>query len=124
MKLSIHRIFQVFGEGEAESRLWPMLRAAAQAGRDVEMTPGAQIRDFVPAEVVAEQLLRACERQDIIPGIALIENVGSGQPRTVREFAEEWWQRWNGQGRLSFGVKPYRAGEVMRYVPALPPLPS
>jgi len=39
LRLSIHRIFQVFGEGEVESRLWPSLRKAAASGADLEMTP-------------------------------------------------------------------------------------
>ena len=47
MRLSIHRIFQVFGEGEHETRFWPSLHRAAQAGDDFEMTLGEQVRDFI-----------------------------------------------------------------------------
>jgi nucleoside-diphosphate-sugar epimerase len=118
LQLSIHRIFQVFGEGEAESRLWPSLRDAARAGRDFEMTPSEQIRDFVPVEEVARQLLAACH-EEISPGEPLVRNLGTGQPRSLRDFAEEWWARWQAPGKLIFGAKPYRAGEVMRYVPKL-----
>lgn len=118
LQLSIHRIFQVFGEGEAESRLWPSLREAARAGRDFEMTPSEQIRDFVPVEEVARQLLAACQERTP-PGEPLVKNLGSGQPRRLRDFAEEWWARWQAPGKLIFGAKPYRVGEVMRYVPSL-----
>jgi len=118
LQLSIHRIFQVFGEGEAESRLWPSLREAARAGRDFEMTPSEQIRDFVSVEEVARQLLAACQER-IPPGEPLVKNLGSGQPRRLRDFAEEWWARWQAPGKLIFGAKPYRKGEVMRYVPSV-----
>jgi nucleoside-diphosphate-sugar epimerase len=116
-QLSIHRIFQVFGEGESENRLWPSLRRAALAGEDMTMTPGEQIRDFVPVEQVASALLDACTNMAVQPGVAAIVNVGTGQPQTVRQFAETWWAKWSATGKLHFGVHPYRDGEVMRYVP-------
>lgn len=118
LRLSIHRIFQVFGEGEADSRLWPSLRRAALAGEDLEMTPAEQVRDFVPVEDAAAQLLSACHR-DVPPGIPLIQNLGTGRPQTLRAFAEDWWREWSATGRLVFGAKPYRDGEVMRYVPEI-----
>jgi nucleoside-diphosphate-sugar epimerase len=118
LELSIHRIFQVFGEGEASSRLWPSLRDAALAGRDFEMTPSEQIRDFIAVEEVARQLLGSCHLS-VPPGEPLVRNLGTGTPQTLRAFAEDWWARWNATGTLIFGAKPYRAGEVMRYVPQL-----
>lgn len=118
LSLSIHRIFQVFGEGEAESRLWPSLRRAAAAGEDLPMTPGEQIRDFVPVEGVAKQLLAACDLEPPI-GEPLIANLGSGRPQSLRDFAAYWWEQWGAKGELKFGALPYRSGEVMRYVPLL-----
>jgi nucleoside-diphosphate-sugar epimerase len=118
LQLSIHRIFQVFGEGEESNRLWPSLRAAARSGQDFAMTPSEQVRDFVTVEKVSKELLRAC-RITPHPGVPIVKNVGSGTPQTVRAFAERWWDFWGAQGRLLFGAKPYRQGEVMRYVPEL-----
>jgi nucleoside-diphosphate-sugar epimerase len=115
LRLSIHRIFQVFGEGEADSRLWPSLRKAALAGEDLEMTPAEQVRDFVPVDEVAGQLLEACA-DDVERGVPHIANLGTGTPKSLRAFAEDWWGEWNANGKLIFGVKPYRSGEVMRYV--------
>lgn len=118
LRLSIHRIFQVFGEGEAESRLWPSLRRAALAGEDLEMTSGEQVRDFVPVEEVARQLLDSCMTESD-SGMPLIVNLGTGNPQTLRAFAERWWQHWSASGTLIFGAEPYRANEVMRYVPCI-----
>lgn len=117
VRLSIHRIFQVFGEGESENRLWPALRRAALAGEDFSLSPGEQVRDFIPAEEVAAALLDACTGLEVEPGIARILNLGTGQPQTVRQFAERWWAKWNATGKLLFGTQAYRPGEVMRYVP-------
>ena len=124
MELSIHRIFQVFGEGESENRLWPSLRRAALAGEDFAMSPGEQVRDFVPVEQVAASLLTACSHRPAEAGRACIENIGTGRPQTVRQFAEHWWAKWQATGTLHFGVKPYRDGEVMRYVPKIESTPK
>ncbi len=124
LTLSIHRIFQVFGEGEAEARLWPSLRRAALAGQDLEMTPAEQIRDFIPVEDVAARLLAACLRTDVRSGFPVIENLGTGHPQSLREFAETWWKHWNATGKLKFAAKPYREGEVMRFVPELKRKPN
>ena len=118
-RLSILRIFQAYGDGEADGRLWPSLRRAAMAGKDFPMTAGEQIRDFVPAESVAAQLLAACSDETVKPGEARIRNVGSGRPQSVREFAEACWHQWNASGELKIGEIPYRRNEVMRYVGAV-----
>lgn len=118
-QLSIHRIFQVYGEGETASRLWPSLRQAAQSGADLPLTPGEQVRDFIAVGEVAAKLLSACADVSVEPGVAKVENLGTGRPQTIRQFAETWWNHWGAKGRLLFGATPYRAGEVMRYVPLI-----
>ena len=118
LELSIHRIFQVFGEGEPENRLWPSLKQAAEVGADFEMTGGEQIRDFVPVAAVASRLLATCG--DKLPqGKPSFHNLGTGQAQTLKKFSEHWWREWGAKGQLIFGVNPYRVGEVMRFVPAL-----
>lgn len=119
LSLSYHRIFQVYGEGEADSRLWPSLRRAALAGEDFPMSPGAQVRDFTPVEVVAEHFARELSAAAPLRGEPCVRNVGAGKPITTLEFAEHWWNVWLAKGKLQPGALPYRAGEVMRYVPKL-----
>jgi nucleoside-diphosphate-sugar epimerase len=117
--LSYLRLFSVFGEGQHEENLWPMLRRAARAGEDLPMTPGEQVRDFVSVERVATELLAACADPSVKPGVPRVRNFGSGHPQTVRQFAEHWWRRWEAPGTLQFGALPYRTGEVMRFVPQI-----
>jgi nucleoside-diphosphate-sugar epimerase len=118
LRFSLLRPFQVFGEGELATRFWPALRAAALAGKDFPMTAGEQVRDFVPVEQVAARFL--AELADPPPaGEPRVANVGTGRPQTLRAFAEEWWGRFGATGRLLPGAVPYRANEVMRYVPEI-----
>lgn len=117
VQFSYHRIFQVFGEGEAETRLWPSLKKAALAGEDFPMTAGEQIRDFIAVEDVAHYFLEACLKDNLIAGKPEYYNVGSGQPQSILEFSRYWWEKWQAKGKLLKGKIPYREGEVMRYVP-------
>lgn len=112
------RPFQVYGEGEAPNRFWTSLRAAALAGEDLPMTAGEQMRDFIAVEDVAKALVEACVWHQDTPA-AETWHVGTGQPRSLLEFGQFWWAHWQAKGRLLPGALPYRAGEVMRYVPSV-----
>jgi UDP-glucose 4-epimerase len=117
LELALLRPFHVYGEGEAVPRFWPALRQAALAGEDFPMTLGEQVRVFTPVEQVAAAFVAAVTRTDIQPGKPVIENLGRGQPQTLLAFAEHWWRVWGATGRLLPGRLPYRANEIMRYVP-------
>ena len=123
MSLSIQRIFQVYGPGEAETRLWPSICNAANKSEDFPMTNGDQIRDFIHVQAVASQLISECER--IIgqsqPTIQ-IANLGSGNPQTLYSFCFQIWNETAAKGRIVRGALPYREGEIMRYVPDLTPV--
>ena len=118
--VSYQRIFQVFGEGEAESRFWPTLKKKALSGENMIMTSGEQIRDFINVcevsrllELKLQSLINSSEPSFVI------ENLASGQPQSLKEFAEFWWAKWNATGKLEFGELPYRRNEVMRFVPEI-----
>jgi UDP-glucose 4-epimerase len=117
LQLSYLRLFSVFGVGQHEGNLWPMIRRAALAGENLAVTPGDQVRDFIAVEHVAAELLAAASDESIEPGVPRVRNVGSGRPQTVRQFAEHWWREFGAQGTLLVGELPYRNDEVMRYVP-------
>ena len=104
-KVQLHylRIFQVFGEGENEKRLWPSLKKAALAGEDFLLTGGDQIRDFTPVDKVVSYLIQSLKFDKINYGHPIITNIGTGQPKTLRQFAEYWWHKWAAKGKLKFG---------------------
>jgi len=116
LRLQVLRIFQVFGEGEAPTRFWPSMRAAALAGRDFPMSAGVQIRDFIPVEEVARQFLAALAFDDVEAGRPQIRNVGTGKGLSLLEFAQQWWTIWKASGRLLPGQIGLRPGEVARLV--------
>ena len=115
--MQIMRIFHVFGEGEAETRLWPSLHKAAIAGDDFEMTKGEQVRDFINVNDVVQHLVAALQFDSIIAGRPKVHNVGSGFPQSVLEFCSFWWKKWEARGNLKPGSLPYQKNEVMRFVP-------
>lgn len=119
LQLSYLRLFSVFGVGQHEGNLWPMIRRAALGGENLSLTPGEQVRDFIGVEHVAAELLAAAGDEAVEPGVPRVRNVGEGRPQTVRHFAEHWWREFGAQGKLLVGELPYRSDEVMRYVPQL-----
>lgn len=119
LELTILRPFHIYGEGEAASRFWPSLHAAARAGLDFPMTAGQQVRDFTPVSLVAERIHAELMRPDLIPGQPAIRNVGTGVPQTLENFARSCWANAKAPGRLLVGAVPMRANEVSRYVPLI-----
>jgi nucleoside-diphosphate-sugar epimerase len=117
MSLIYGRIFSAFGEGQFEKNLWPSLKKSALEGSDFEMTPGEQIRDFIRVEDVAGWFIQALEHISLQCEISSFWNVASGSPISIREFCENWWQKFQARGQLLVGALQYREGEIMRYVP-------
>jgi len=119
VKLQILRLFQVYGEGEQESRFWPSMRKAALNGQDFAMSSGEQVRDFINVADVARSLVKNLRFEDVELGIGKIRNIGSGKSQTLRDFAELWWERWGAKGKLQIGSLPYRKDELMNLVPLI-----
>lgn len=120
LELVLLRIFQVYGEGELETRFWPSLRRAALAGEDFPMSAGDQVRDFIHVADVAAAFVASLSREDVSAGVPRVENLGSGQPQTLARFAEEQWRRFGATGELRLGEVPMRRHEVMRFAPRIP----
>lgn len=119
VEMIVLRPFHVYGEGEANNRFWPSLKQAALDGADFPMTDGKQVRDFIPVQSVARKFLTSLNRHDLKKGNPVIENVGTGNPRSLLKFAEDEWASLNAAGMILPGNKEQRKNEVMRYVPAV-----
>ena len=115
LDLTILRLFQVYGPGELESRLWPSLKKAATDGVDFPMTLGNQVRDFIHVQDVAKIILSETVSNKQSEG-PKIRNVGTGIPCTLADFANKWWNEWGARGQLRLGMLPYRGDEIMRIV--------
>lgn len=115
LKVLIVRPFQVYGDGEAETRFYPSLIKAALSGQDFSMTLGEQIRDFIKVEDVAKKIWML-DSYPIIGGIPEIINMGNQKATSIKQFAEYWWERLDAKGILKIGALPYRKNDVKRYV--------
>lgn len=122
VELAYLRVFSAFGDGQFEANFWPALKKAALAGNDFPMTSGEQVRDYMPVEDVASCFWTVVTRTVLTPGRPLTANVGSGRAVSMRDFAEEWWARFQAAGSLQIGALPYRSNEVMKFIPLVSPL--
>ena len=79
------RLFTVYGPGEHDGRLLPSILGASRDGATLQLTEGAQRRDFAYVEDVAEGLLRLGV-SDVAAGDVV--NLATGTMQTVRTFVE------------------------------------
>ena len=106
------RLFYLHGDGQAASALLPQLQRALDAGAtSFAMSGGEQLRDYLPVEEAAEDLVRlALARRD--HGIV---NICSGRPIAVRALVEGWLAERGRSIALDLGRYPYPAHEPMAF---------
>lgn len=121
VSLKILRLFQIYGPGELETRLWPSLIKAAQENCPFDMTLGEQLRDFLHVHAVSAILLSEIKKTLASTRQIIYQNVGSGKATSIAEFASNILSQQKSSALLNLGALPYREGEVMRYIPDLKP---
>ncbi len=120
VSMSFQRIFYVYGDGENPTRFYPLINKAAEQGKDFEMSNGDQIRDISEINYVVKSLYKEAVRMYKSKRFDVrIQNVGTGNNLSIKDFALKIWEKNNANGKLKFGKVPYRDGEIMRYVPIL-----
>lgn len=108
----VARPFLTYGPGQEGGMFIPALLRACLEGRDFDMTPGEQTREFNFVGDIVEGLLLAA----LTPAaLGEIINLGSGREVTVRETAELIVRLTGSKTVLKLGALPYRAGEAMRF---------
>ena len=102
------RIFYPYGEGQNPKSLYPsLLRAINQNNLSFPMGSGKQIRDFIPVDNLAKCMLRlACSGAS--HGVV---NLGSGNPKSIRNFVEDIIEASSSSLQLQLGVYPDRINE-------------
>ena len=106
------RLFYLHGDGQAAGALLPQLQRALDAGETTfPMSGGEQVRDYLPVEEAADDLVRlTMARRD--HGIV---NVCSGRPITVRALVERWLAEHGKTIALDLGRYPYPTHEPMAF---------
>tara|TARA_R100000365_G_C2746564_1_gene75883 strand:+ start:1862 stop:2728 length:867 start_codon:yes stop_codon:yes gene_type:complete len=113
------RLFYMYGEGEDPRRLAPYLHGQLSLGQPAALTSGRQVRDFLDVAEVGRQISTVVfsELQGAI-------NICSGQPITVRQFAEQIADQYGRRDLLRFGVRPENSLDPACVVGIPTPLPS
>jgi len=118
IKLIYSRLFQIYGQGEHPSRLYPLLLNAAHSGKDFTLMQPNVIRDFMHVNEAAKCLLDSlyfllkCD-QNFSP---TIENICSGIGTSVKDFASSIWSNTNSSGTLFYGTNEPRRVDIPRIV--------
>jgi nucleoside-diphosphate-sugar epimerase len=106
------RLFYLFGDGQAENSLIPQLERAIERGDPVfNMSGGKQLRDYLPVEVAADQLV-SLSQTGCSNGIV---NICSGKPISVRRLVENYVAEKGCDIKLNPGYYPYPDFEPMEF---------
>ncbi|MFZ2959389.1 MAG: NAD(P)-dependent oxidoreductase [Candidatus Ozemobacteraceae bacterium] len=106
------RLFYLYGEGQAETSILPLLRRAIEKGEKVfNMSGGEQLRDYLPITKVAQFLCDLAVRGSN----AGLVNICSGEPISVRRLVENAMKEHNWEIRLNLGYYPYPDYEPMAF---------
>tara|TARA_B110000438_G_C15675982_1_gene590222 strand:+ start:110 stop:949 length:840 start_codon:yes stop_codon:yes gene_type:complete len=97
------RLFPTYGPGESKKRLWSSLRKASRSKKKFYMTKGDQVWDFIHVKQAAISILQAAESIKSQKKFQQIWHIASGQPTTIKAFAQKIWKKNGSQGRLMFG---------------------
>jgi nucleoside-diphosphate-sugar epimerase len=106
------RLFYMYGPGQNPKSLLAQLETALQNGDVVfNMSGGEQVRDYLPIEKVAENIV-GIALQTHVTGII---NCCSGKPVTVMQTVKDYIQRSGKQIQLNPGYYPYPDYEPMEF---------
>lgn len=105
------RIFYLYGEGEDDQRLVPYIRKQLQAGEEVLLTRGDQVRDFLDVKDAARMITDVAmgRREGAV-------NICSGEAVTVRQLAERIADEYGRRELLRFGARPDNIFDPLRVV--------
>ncbi len=104
------RLFMVYGAGEHETRLLPLLIKTAREGSELALTTGVQCRDFTYVEDVADGLLRLGLVRTTAGSVV---NLATGRMTSVAAVVRAAAQELHiPEERLRFGALPSRDDEM------------
>ncbi len=111
-RIATLRLFTVYGPRQAPQSLVPSVILSGLRKRELPMTTGEQIRDFVFVDDVVGGYLLAAENR-FSAGRTL--NLCSGKGVSLRELVS-MIETLMGRVRVKFGARPYRQGEASRII--------
>ena len=107
------RPFLTFGPGQKANLFLPSVIKACLADNELPLTLGEQTRDFVFINDLCRMILEVMAKPE--PALGGPINLGSGQPRQLRQIGETIQRMAQGKGKLQWGKLSYRQGEAMEF---------
>ena len=106
------RIFYPYGSGQPRNSLIPSLDRAIDEGKEYFNTGSSdQVRDFINIEEVARLILLLTD----LKYVKGIYNIGSGEPKSIKDFLEEHILYRESSIRLKLGAYPKRIYEPNKF---------
>ncbi|MDR2755890.1 MAG: NAD(P)-dependent oxidoreductase [Planctomycetaceae bacterium] len=98
------RLFYLYGENQNKNSILEQLKSAIEHGdKTFNMSGGEQLRDYLPVETVAENIV-GISLQNKVQGII---NNCSGKPISIRRLVEEYLENTKTKIKLNTGFYPY-----------------
>ena len=106
------RLFYMYGEGQSNSSLYPLLKESIlRKDKIFNMSGGEQLRDYLSIDEVASRIIRLAMSGCNTGAI----NICSGKPVSVRSLVERWLQENDWKIELNLGHYPYPDYEPMAF---------
>ncbi len=106
------RLASMLGPGDDPDKLVPQVVHALATGKPIDLTPGAQEREWLHVDDGADAIVKSLDLR-----AAAVLNVGTGVGYSVRSFLERLCTALGADASLlRFGAKQARAGEPPRLV--------
>jgi dTDP-6-deoxy-L-talose 4-dehydrogenase (NAD+) len=106
------RLFYPYGQGQQKKSLWGQMQDAISTNaKEFNMSPGEQLRDYLPVEKAAEYIVSAAIQNEITG----IINCCSGKSVSVRRFAENFFEQRGYPIRLNLGCYSYSKHEPLAF---------
>ena len=106
------RLFYMYGKGQNPGSLLPQLDKALDRGDKIfNMSGGEQLRDYLPAEKVAEYVNKISLQNKVLG----IINCCSGKPISIRKLVEDHMKKRGKTIKLNLGYYPYSDYEPMGF---------
>jgi nucleoside-diphosphate-sugar epimerase len=98
------RLFYMYGKGQSPNSLLSQLQSALDRGdTEFNMSPGDQLRDYLPVETVARYIVKIATQSEVTG----IINCCSGIPMPVMELVTEYLKKREASIKLNTGYYPY-----------------
>ena len=114
LKIINLKLEHLYGPGDSKSKFIPSMISRLLANeKEIKMTPGNQVRDFIYVKDVAKAYSVILENIDEIKDGFTGISAGTGKGTSIRELSRHMKELIKSSSDIQFGALPYRDHEIM-----------